>query len=227
MDIGTVGVVAEQVNPGKRAYRSPGRAAAAAATRHAVLVAARTLFVERGYAATTVAQIARTAGVAVDTVYAAVGTKPVLLRELVETALSGVDEAVPAQQRDYVLAVRAAVRAEDKIAAYCAALPALQLRLAPVFLALRDAGLTDPVCAALWQDISARRARNMLQFAADLRSTGQLREDLSDQEVADVIWSMNAVEYWVLLVRERGWSPDRFGTYVADAWRRLLLQPST
>jgi AcrR family transcriptional regulator len=59
-----------------------------------------------GYAVTTVADIARRARVAVDTVYAAVGRKPALLREVLETAISGSDEAVPAEQRDYVARVR-------------------------------------------------------------------------------------------------------------------------
>src|SRR3954470_15128365 len=89
-----------------RTYRSARRSAQALATRRTVLDAARELFVARGYLASTVADIAATAGVAVDTVYAAVGPKPVLLRELVETALSGMDVAVPAEERDYVRAIR-------------------------------------------------------------------------------------------------------------------------
>ena len=63
----------------------------------------------------------------------------------------------------------------------------------------------------------------MREFAADLRATGELRQDLSDGQVADIIWSMNAAEYWVLLVRERQWSPEQFATWLADAWTRLLL----
>jgi hypothetical protein len=63
----------------------------------------------------------------------------------------------------------------------------------------------------------------MRDFAADLRATGELRPDLTDDDVADVVWSMNAVEYWVLLVHERGWTPDRFRRWLADAWIRLLL----
>lgn len=209
----------------KRRYHAPRRAEQAAATRRAVLSAARELFVGRGYAATTVAEIAERAGVAVDTVYAAVGRKPALLRELVETSLSGTDEAVPARQRDYVQRTIEARSARGKLAAYVDGLVAIQPRLAPVFLALRDAAGTDAECAALWTEISERRARNMRDFAADLRSTGEVRSDLPDDEVADVIWSMNAAEYYVLLVHQRGWTPRRFGDYLIDAWARLLLHP--
>ena len=60
-------------------------------------------------------------------------------------------------------------------------------------------------------------------FAADLRATGELRGDLTDDEVADIVWSMNATEYYSLLVHDRGWTPQRFGAHLADAWRRILL----
>lgn len=75
----------------------------------------------------------------------------------------------------------------------------------------------------MWSEITDRRARNMRDLAADLRATGQLRDDLSDDEVADIVWSLNAVEYYMLL-RERGWSPERFEEWLADAWIRLLLR---
>jgi AcrR family transcriptional regulator len=210
--------------PLTRPYSAPKRAAQAAATRRAVLEAARGLFVERGYSTTAVSDIAARAGVSLDTVYASVGRKPVVLRELVETALSGADHAVVAQQRDYVLAIRAAPTAREKLTIYAAAVVKIQQRLAPVFIALRDAAVDDPACAALWTEISERRARNMREFAADLRGTGELRDDLSDDEVADIVWSMNAAEYWVLLVHQREWTPERFGVWLADTWIRSLLR---
>jgi AcrR family transcriptional regulator len=213
----------EDVKGAKRRYTAPQRVAKAAATRRAVLDAARELIVERGYTATTVADIAARAGVSVDTVYTAVGRKPVMLRELVETAISGADHAIPARQRDYVQTIQAATSARDKLTIYAGAVVKIHQRLAPVFLALRDAAVHDPACAALWNEIGDRRARNMREFAADLRVTGELRPDLSDDEVADIVWSMNAAEYWVLLVHQRGWSAERFGRWLADAWIRSLL----
>ncbi len=177
----------------RKPYHSPRRAEQAIATRRAVLDAARELFIEQGYAVTTVADIARRARVAVDTVYAAIGRKPALLREVLETAISGSDQAVPAEQRDYVARVRAAKGARKKIETYVAALVDIQPRLAPVYLALRAAAATDPDSAATWREISQRRARNMRAFAADLRATGELRTDLSDDDIADIVWSMNGL----------------------------------
>ena len=207
-----------------RAYSSSVRAQRAEQTRAAVLGAARDLFVEQGYRRTTVQQIAERAGVNVDTIYHAVGRKPALMRELIETSLSGGTQAVPAQQRPYVARIRETATAGDKIDLYAAAITDIHVRLAPIFLALRDAALTDEACRTLWKDIADRRARNMVDFAADLRATGELRDDLDDRRIADVVWSTNAVEYWVLLVEERGWSHAEFQAWIADAWRRLLLR---
>ena len=209
---------------GRRAYHSPRRAEQAASTRREILSAARELFVTNGYSATTIAGIAERARVSLDTVYATVGRKPALLRELVETAISGTDEALPAEQRKYVRRIGAAATAVEKLSIYADAITSIQQRLAPVFRALRDAASTDEDCAALWAEIATRRATNMRAFAADLRSTGKVRDDLTDDQVADVVWSMNAAEYWDLLVRERGWTPEEFRDWLADAWRRLLLE---
>jgi len=209
---------------GRRGYTSPRRAEHAAATRRAILSSARDLFVANGYSSTTVADIARRSGVAVDTIYATVGRKPAVLRELVETALSGTQQAVPAEQRDYVGRISAAGSALDKITIYAHAITAIQQRLAPIFLALRDAATSDVDCSALWSEIAERRAANMRLFARDLRSTGDLRDDLSDEQVADIVWSMNASEYWVLLVGERKWSTEQFRDWLVDAWSRLLLK---
>ena len=158
-----------------------------------------------------------------DTIYASVGRKPALLRELVETAISGSDEAVPAEQRDYVQRIHGADTAREKTDHLRRGDHRHPDRMAPIFRALRDAAIGDNDCAALWQEISDRRAANMRLFAAEPAATGDLREDLDDAMVADVIWSMNAAEYWDLLVTRRGWAADEFRDFLADAWHRLLL----
>ena len=187
------------------------------------MTAARQLFAEQGYAAATIAQIAAAAGVAVDTVYASVGSKPVLMRLLMETAISGTDQAVPAEQRDYVQQIRAATNAQDKIRIYAAAVTEVNTRMAPLHLVLRGAAASAPELAQIRDEISARRAANMRLFAQDLAATGQLRPGLDPDEVADIVWSMNSAEYFTLLVRERSWDPDRFATWLADSWCRLFL----
>jgi AcrR family transcriptional regulator len=205
-----------------RSYRSPHRREQAAATRLCVLAAARDLFQDRGYAATTVADVARRAGVSVDTVYASIGRKPELVLAVIDTVLGGGDEPVPAEQRDYVRAVRAEPTARGKIEIYAAAVALLVPRTAPLQEALRKAGDTDATCAQTWNRLVNRRAANMLLFASDLRSTGDLRADLSDREVADIVWSTNAAEFWLLL-DQRGWTPTRYEALLVDVWSRTLL----
>ena len=208
---------------GSRSYDASRRQRAADQTRRGIVEAARALFLARGYAATTMAAVAETAGVALDTVYASVGPKPTLFRHLVELAISGLDRPVVAEERDYVRQIQAETSAQRKLELYARATRHIQERLAPLFSILREAAPTHPELAALWEEISQRRARNMRLLTADLATTGALRPDLAPEEIADVIWTMNSPEFYLLLVRERGWTPERFEQWLADTWGRLLL----
>lgn len=218
--------MAEEVKS-TRAYRSSSRARQSQATRANILDAARVLFLRQGYPQTTVLQIARRADVHIDTVYAVVGRKPDLIRAVVESALSGEAHPIPALERDYVRDVRAAITARDKIDLYAQAVARMAPRTAPVFQALRAAAAADSSCASLYAEITERRAANMRLFAADLRTTGSIRADLSDDDVADVVWSMNSEMYYSLLVEQRGWTTERFGRHLSDAWQRLFLRASS
>lgn len=205
-----------------RAYDAPARRAAADRTRQRILASARHLFLTKGYAATSVAAIARRARVSLDTVYHSVGRKPDLLLAVHDMVLATRDEPVPAEQRDYVVAIQQASTARRKIEIYAAALARLLPTTTPLMNALRDAGAADARCRTMWQTISDRRAANMLRFAADLRATGELRGDLSDQQVADLVWSMNSPAYFDLLA-SRGTTHEGFGAVLADVWTRTLL----
>lgn len=207
----------------KRGYDASTRRAASTVTRQRILDAARDLMIERGYRGTTIAAIAKSAGVNADTVYRLVGRKPVVLRELIEQAISGTDHAVTAESRDYVVAIRAEPDPRAKIMIYARATRENQERLAPLFLALRDASATEPEAREVWQQIGNRRAANMAKFAKDLQGTGQLRGDLSLDQIADMVWVTNSSEMFVMLTIERGWSTDDYERWLADTWTRLLL----
>jgi AcrR family transcriptional regulator len=205
----------------KRRYDASKRREAAARTRQAILDAALELFTVRGYAATPMTAIAQHAGVALDTVYAAAGRKPELARLLIETAISGTSQAIPASERDYVRAIRAAGDARTKIAIYASAMRAIAGRLAPVLSIIQQAAPAEPELAALWREIAQRRAANMRLFVADLAEVAPLRVD--PDEAADIVWATNAPELYQLLVSQQGWSPERYEHFLVDAWHRLLL----
>ena len=206
-----------------RSYDNALRQAQSADTRRRILDVTRELIVERGYRATTVAEVARRAGVHVDTVYALVGRKPVLLRELIEQAISGAPGPVAAEEREYVKAIRAEPDPARKLAIYARAVRDIQARMAPLYLALRDASATEPEAEEVWRQISDRRAANMRKLAQDLDQAGGLRAGMSVEKAADVIWATNSSEVYVLLTVERGWSPDAYEDWLTDAWCRLLL----
>lgn len=205
----------------RRDYDSSGRQARSDATRRRILDTARSLILRQGYASTTVAGIAREAGVHVDTIYALVGRKPDIVADLVEQALSGLDHAVPAVERPYVAAIRTATDPREKLAIYAAATRQMLERLAPLFVALRDAAGTDPAARELWRRFSDRRAENMRVFVADVAGAGGLRTD--PDEAADAVWATNSPEVYVMLTEERGWTPERYERWLREAWERLLL----
>ena len=206
-----------------RSYDNAGRESQSAETRQRIVEAARRLMVEKGYRGTTIVAVAERAGVHVDTVYQLVGRKPVLLRELIEQAISGTTGAVAAEDRDYVRAMASEPDPARKLDIYAGAIRHIQARMAPLLLALRDASSTEPDAARVWREISERRAANMRKLAQDLDAAGGLRPGLSVDEAADVIWATNSPEVYVLLTTERGWTPDRYERWLADTWRRLLL----
>jgi AcrR family transcriptional regulator len=207
----------------KRKYDASRRRAAAEQTRAAVLRAARELFTSRGYAGTPVAEIARAAGVPVDTLYETVGRKPQLLLAVHDMELAGGGAPVEAGQRDCVQQIRAAPTAAAKITAYATALARLLPRTVPLLESLRAAGQADPACREAYQAVCERRAANMRLFAAGLRATGELRDDLDGNTVTGLVWSMNAPEYF-LLITSRDRTAEQYAAIIRDVWTRTLLR---
>lgn len=206
-----------------RSYDPARRQAASRQNRQRIIDVARDLMVEGGYRRTTVAAIATAADVHPDTVYELVGRKPDVLRELVEQAISGESRAVPAAERDYVAAVRAEPTAVGKLRIYAAAMKRIQRRLAPIARVVNEASPSEPVVAALWNEITERRAANMRTFVADVQAAAPLRQDLSLDRAADIVWTLNSTEVYLLLTDGRGWSPEEYEHWLADSWIRLLL----
>jgi len=208
----------------KRVYATGRRQAASAATRQRIIDAASELILLRGYRATTIGAVAERAEVNVDTIYQLIGRKPVLLRELIEQAISGHDHAVVAEERAPIVAMRAEPDPAIKLAMYARVIRETHVRLAPLFVALRDAATTEPEAMEVWREISDRRAANMRKLVREIDDVGGLRQDLPIDDAADTVWATNSPELYVMLTGERGWSPEHYERWLAATWQRLLLR---
>jgi AcrR family transcriptional regulator len=212
-----------QQSRARRRYDAPRRRAAAEQTRWQIVEAARRLFLERGYVATSMAAIAATAEVSHETVYAAFGPKPALFRYLIEIALSGIEAPVPALERASTREMQAEPDPSHRLEMFARVIRLIQERLAPLFDVLREGARTDSDLKAYLDELSERHAGHMRAFAANLAAVGGLRDNLSIETAGDVIWIMTSVEFFLLCVQERGWTPDFFEQWLADALQRLLL----
>jgi AcrR family transcriptional regulator len=169
------------------------------------------------------AAIAEEAGVNVDTLYATVGTKPKLFGLLLETALSGVDVAVPVEQREYVKRIRAEPDARRKLAHYAAAVAGFQQLLAPLRKVAMSAAAVDAELVGQWRAMLARRAANMHLLIDDLATTGRLRRSLGPKEAADTVTALASPEVYASLVELSDWKASRYEAWLAETLARLLL----
>ncbi|WP_156670092.1 MULTISPECIES: TetR/AcrR family transcriptional regulator [unclassified Mycobacterium] len=204
-----------------RRYDSTRRRQQAQHNRHAVLAAARRRFLAQGYAATTIAEIARDAAVSVETVYKTFATKAGVLKALFDVSVAGDDEPIPMVERDVIQEVADATEAVDKLELYAKHLVASMPRSAPVQLLARDGAAVSPDAAAVWKQIRDETLTGMTMFASDLARTGQLR--VNARQARDILWTYHAPELYELLVLERGWSISRYGKFIAQAWIDALL----
>lgn len=181
------------------------------------------MFLDRGYAATTVAAIAAEAAVSVETVYKAFGNKPGLVKAVFDVSVVGDDEPVPMLERDVVRRIQAEPDPRRKLAMYGEHLSESAPRSVPVQLLVRAAAASDPGAATVWDQMLAERLTGMAAFARALHEQGHLRADVSVDDARDILWTYNAAELYELLVMLRGWSPHRYGVWVADALIAALL----
>ena len=205
----------------RRRYDSSGRQEQARRGRAAVLDAAERLFLNQGYAGTTIGAIAREAGVSVETVYKAFGGKAGVVRAVYERGLTG-RGPVPAYQRSDQMRTqetdpRAIMREWGLLTAEVASV------VSPIRLLIRSAALIDPEMAALLKANDEERLQRMRHHARFLMERGYLREGVTLSEATDILWTCSSVELYELLVLQRGWSLPRFAQFVAEFMITSLL----
>jgi AcrR family transcriptional regulator len=211
------------VNPARRGYDNTGRRRQAAATRAAVIDAARSAFLELGYAAASIPAIAKTAGVSPELVYKTIGAKPALLKAIFDTSVTGDDEPMTMQQRPAIQRLAAMNDTAQILHDYARVAVDVLTRLAPIYLLARDAAAAEPAVGTVVAQMNAERLAGMTAMAAHLASNGDLRPELTKTEVRDILWTYNSPELYELLVLARGWSINRYVQFVRDALTRTLL----
>ncbi|MEU0791297.1 helix-turn-helix domain-containing protein [Amycolatopsis sp. NPDC005961] len=204
-------------DPVKRRYDTSRRQEQARENRRRILTAASGLFREKGYAGTAMPEVAKVAGVAVQTVYKAFANKATLLKAVFDVTLAGDDEDIPIAGRDFIAAIQAEPDAARKIGMYLEHLAAVAPAVTPVQLLARDAAAADPAAAEVWAQMRRETLTAMTYFAADLLATGQVKPGLAADDVRDVLWTYHGPEQYELLCLERGWPPERYGQFLRDA----------
>jgi AcrR family transcriptional regulator len=206
----------------KRRYDSSRRQEQARENRQRIVAAAHALFVDKGYGRTTIADIGAAAGVATETVYAAFRNKPRLLHQAWDVAVGGDDQNVHLLDRPEMRAVLAEPDLDTRLSRFADVNTAIMRRTAPLLRALRGAAASEPAAAALVAEADGARLEAMAVHAAAAAGTGRLA--VSEAECRDVLWSTTDGTLWHRLVLERGWTDDRYATWLGRMWVSMLVE---
>jgi len=207
-----------------RSYDNSRRAEQARATRRRILDVARELLLAQGYATTTIAQVARAAGVSPETVQKGFGTKAALAKAVYDVTLVGDDQPVPLRERPEFQAVVAEADPVRKLAAYAVVGRTLWERLGPLIgVLMQGAQAGEPDLVAFVATIRRESYLGASGLVADLAARGALRPDLSVEQARDELWLLIQPEMFLLLIGERGWTLDAVQAWFTRTASAALL----
>lgn len=190
----------------------------AAVTRQTILRAARELFRERGYGATTAKALAERAGVAVQTIYTAFGSKAGVASALVElaTAESGILELArrfpEVREPGEAIALIVGIRRR------------LRERAGETIAAMREGAAIEPALRVAWEEGRRQRREGQLLLMRRLEEQGALADGLDAARAADITGALTADEVADVLVEQGGWSYDEYEAWLVASLKRLLLR---
>jgi AcrR family transcriptional regulator len=216
--------MATDVNRGR--HRGKGGQARTRLARAAVVEAARGLFLERSYAATTIEAISDLSDVPPATVYRLFTSKLGILKALLDVLIAGDDAAVPLQERPHVRALLADPDPRKQLSGFAGMTCGIMSRAEPLHRILMSAAAADPGAAALLADQGRQRQRGQAQIARSLARAGVLRAPLRERDAADIIHALMSPEVYRLLVGDRGWTPGRYQQWLAGTLIDQLLPPA-
>ena len=192
-------------------------------TRRRVIDAATGLFVQQGYATTTMRAIADEAGVSLPTVELLFGTKAQLLHVVIDVAVAGDDEPVPVLSRAWAADARSARDLADFLSVVAQVLSEAQARSAGVMLAAYEAAASDPDIQLLIMDRESQRERTATWIVNGVVERAGLRPGLDKAGAIDTVWMLMDPVIFHRITRNRGWSQKRYTSWFADSVIRLLL----
>jgi AcrR family transcriptional regulator len=206
--------------PEKRAYDSSRRQAQARQTQAHIAESARTLFIERGYAATSIRDIADAAGVAVQTIYNAFEGKPAIVSRIADMAVVGDDEPVALADRDVMRDILAATDASQLIDRWVDFATAAFVRFLPILPVLRDAAAIEPAVADLWRrNAYDNRLAGVRAIAHRLSELGALPDGVDATRAGDVMWTYVSFDTAEALLTHRRWTAKAYA-----AWSARLMK---
>jgi len=194
------------------------------ATRRRVVDAARDLFLSRGYVATTMADIAREAGVALQSVYTAGQSKADLLHLVTDLAVAGDDQEVMLVDRPEVAAVAAESDPERQVQMLARLIATTMERLAPVWIAYREAAAVDPKAAS---NLIAAHRRRRETFGAMIGMVPEQRLRHPHEPSADTMWAVGSIDVFLLLRTVLDWDAAQYAEWLSDTLvNQLVTAPS-
>lgn len=204
----------------------PGQARTRRA-RAAVVEAARTLFLERGYAGTTVEAISESSDTPQATVYRLFSSKLGILKAVLDISIAGDDQDVAMLERPQIRALLTGNDPEQQLTGFAAVVRDLMGRTAPVHRILSDAARSDEGAASLLDEIARQRHEGQQRIARSLARSGALRTGLRERDAADVVHALASPEVYGLLVLDRGWNAERYETWLREILIGQLLPESS
>jgi AcrR family transcriptional regulator len=180
-----------------------------------VVAAARTLFLERGYAATTIEAISKLADVPPATIYRLFASKLGILEALLDTSIGGDDQPLTVQERPNVASLSAEPDPIKLLAGFAGVTTAINQRTNDVYRVLVSAAGSDPAAAELLDEVQHQRDRGQSEIGHALARNQSLREGLQEHDAADRIHALMSPEVYRLLVVDRNWPLEKYQQWLA------------
>jgi AcrR family transcriptional regulator len=194
--------------------------------RRAVTDAAGSLFLERGYGATTIDAISARSDVPPATVYRLFLSKRGILKALLDLSIAGDDEPVPMADRPSVRSLLADSDPRKMVASFVHIAAEVNARTAAIYRILTSAAASDDGAATLLDELTRQRRQGQRQVARALARRRALRGPLQERDAADIVHALVSPEVYGLLVVDRDWPPERYETWLTEILINQLLDPS-